>query len=138
MADYDKPLIHVLDESNNRIPATSAMMGGGGATRTYLDFPTTTFSSSGDNTILSAPGAGIRIVISDYKIQNNTATSAVALVKKGSTIVDRLKCASEGDGVVREYPSDKELELPENTAFVVNLSGALEFFISGRYRTENI
>lgn len=106
--------------------------------RTYLDFPTTTFSSSGDNTVISAPGVGQKLFISDYKIQNNTTTNAVAIVKKGATIIDRVKCASEGDGVVRDYDYDKELELPENTAFVVNLSAAIEFFISGRYRVASV
>lgn len=30
MADYEKPLLHVLDGSNNKIPVTQSMLGGGG------------------------------------------------------------------------------------------------------------
>ena len=115
-----------------------ASLSGGGVVRTYMDFPTTTFSNSGDNIIIDAPGVGQKLIISDYKIQNNTTTNTVVLVKKGATIIDRIKCASEGDGVVRDYSYDKELELSENTAFVINLSNAVEIFVSGRYRVESV
>lgn len=131
-----------LDELDNTIDGLivngSLKTSSGVTSRNYLDFPTTLFSASGDNTVIASPGAGFRLVISEYKIQNNSTTSTVVLIKKGATVIDRLKCPDEGDGVIQSFDYWKELELPANTAFIVNLSNAVEFFVSGRYRVEAI
>lgn len=131
-------LIELDNTIDGLIVNGSLKTSGGITTRNYLDFPVTLFSTSGDNTVIASPGAGFRLVISEYKIQNNSTTSTVVLVKKGTTIIDRLKCPDEGDGVIQSFDYWKELELPANTAFIVNLSNAVEFFVSGRYRVEVI
>ena len=129
-------LIELDNTIDGLIVNGSLKTSGGITTRNYLDFPVTLFSTSGDNTVIASPGAGFRLVISEYKIQNNSTTSTVVLIKKGATIIDRLKCPDEGDGVIQSFDYWKELELPANTAFIVNLSNAVEFFVSGRYRVE--
>ena len=131
-------LIELDNTIDGLIVNGSLKTSGGITTRNYLDFPVTLFSTSGDNTVIASPGAGFRLVISEYKIQNNSTTSTVVLVKKGTTIIDRLKCPDEGDGVIQSFDYWKELELPEDTPFIVNLSNAVDFFISGRYRVEVI
>jgi hypothetical protein len=131
-------LIELDNTIDGLIVNGSLKTSGGITTRNYLDFPTTLFSTSGDNTVIASPGAGFRLVISEYKIQNNSTTSTVVLIKKGATIIDRLKCPDEGDGVIQSFDYWKELELPVNTAFIVNLSNAVEFFVSGRYRVEAV
>jgi hypothetical protein len=131
-------LIELDNTIDGLIVNGSLKTSGGITTRNYLDFPTTLFSASGDNTVIASPGAGFRLVISEYKIQNNSTTSTVVLIKKGATVIDRLKCPDEGDGVIQSFDYWKELELPANTAFIVNLSNAVEFFVSGRYRVEAI
>ena len=140
--EYLLNISSVLNELNDTIDGLivngSLKTSGGITTRNYLDFPTTLFSNSGDNIVIPSPGVGFKLVISEYKIQNNSTTNSIVLIKKGATIIDRLRCPDEGDGVIQSFDYWKELELPANTAFIINLSNAVEFFISGRYRIEAV
>ncbi len=78
--------------------------------------------ASGDNTLIAAPGAGNRLAILYEHIQNESATATTAQIKHGSTVVARKALAQYA-----EYERDHTVYpvlLPENTAYVLNLSGA--------------
>lgn len=81
-----------------------------------------TAASSGDNTIIAAPGAGYKTIVLFVRVQNESAVASTAIVKHGSTAVARNAAAQYG-WLERDY-SEYPLELPENTALVLNLSGA--------------
>ena len=83
---------------------------------------TGTAATSGDNTLIAAPGVGRQIVISGLVIQNESSTSTTAILKFGSTAKMRTLLVSQGDGIVRDL--EPAWEVGANTALVLNLSGA--------------
>lgn len=97
---------------------------------------TGTAASSGDNTLIAQPGAGLRIVVHDFQLQLEAATSTTMLIKSGSTTRRRFYAASAGDGLMLIFPSGKEFRLGTNEALVLNLSGANSTGYTVRYTTE--
>lgn len=85
---------------------------------------TATAASSGDNTLVAAPGAGKRIVVHYFLIELEASTATAMILKDGSTAVFRRYAANEGDGLVREFPGGAPWELTANAALILNLSGA--------------
>ncbi|WP_414755537.1 hypothetical protein [Anabaena sp. CCY 9910] len=84
-----------------------------------------TINTSGDNTIIAAPGAGQRIIITSLIMQLEVSTATTALIKSGSsTIRKRSLCQAQGDGLFLYYPPGDALRLETNQALVINLSGA--------------
>ena len=96
------------------------------------------FSSSGDNTIVAAPGAGFRLRVKYLCIQNETSTSTTLLVKWGETTVGRKVLGSAS--VAYNYYGERGNEwlLPANTALIANLSGANTHNYEVQYRAEAI
>ena len=95
--------------------------------------------TSGDNTIISAPGAGVRIVVTGIRIQNSTSTATTVLIKDGAaTTLARLRTPTDGSGLSENYSLGDEIRLSEATAFVVNLSGANAHGVSVRYWLETV
>lgn len=82
-------------------------------------------SSSGDNTLVDAPGAGLRLVICDFELINETTTPSVVLIKFGADIKRRYLFQNQGNGIAMAFSTHREWRLPANTAFIANLSGAL-------------
>lgn len=82
-------------------------------------------SSSGDNTLVAAPGAGLRLVICDFELINETSTASTVLLKFGGTTVRRFLFQNQGNGIALAFSTHREWRLPANTALVANLSGAL-------------
>jgi hypothetical protein len=85
---------------------------------------TSTTATSGDNTLVAAPGAGLQIVITTLILQNESATATTMLVKAGSTAVLRVLGQNQGDGIALVFPPGQGLALGSNAALVLNLSGA--------------
>ncbi len=83
-----------------------------------------TTSTSGDNTLVAAPGAGLQIVITSLILQNESATATTLIVKAGSSAILRVLCQNQGDGLTFIPPAENPLALGANTALVLNLSGA--------------
>ncbi|MFN6560012.1 MAG: hypothetical protein RMY28_009410 [Nostoc sp. ChiSLP01] len=83
-----------------------------------------TISSSGDNTIIAAPGSGLSINLCYLKIQLEGTTATTVLLKSGGTTKERILCQNQGDGLAINYPQNRELRLDVNTALILNLSGA--------------
>lgn len=104
--------------------------------RVALTTVTGTTATSGDNTLVAAPGAGNKIYIYKVQIQLEAATATTILIKSGSTTVDRVYCASAGDGKLEVYPTGRELPLGTNEALILNLSGANAIGYTIRYAVE--
>lgn len=102
--------------------------------RTYTRFRVDT-STSGDNTIIVAPGAGVSLYIAELVVINKSANNTLVLLKEGSTTIGDVDMPSEGDGIVLSYGYDSEWKLPANTALVGNLSGNNNIAFWGRFRT---
>ena len=84
-----------------------------------------TISASGDETVISAPGADKEIYIKEIQIQAEADGDNIILFKRGSTTFRRIKLISDGDGWNASYPSDNGVHVGENVALVINLSAAL-------------
>lgn len=87
-------------------------------------YPTGTINTSGDNTIIAAPGVGLRIYITKLQIQLESTTTTTVLIKSGSTVIGRIRCVNDGDGKIEPYAPGFEKRLGINEAFILNLSGA--------------
>ncbi len=83
-----------------------------------------TLNTSGDTTLVAAPGAGVSINIAYLKVQLEASTATTVIIKSGANTKERVLCASQGDGLVLNFPPNRELQLDANTALVLNLSGA--------------
>jgi hypothetical protein len=92
-------------------------------------------TTSGDNTVVAAPGAGNRLVMKEIVIQNESTTATTILVKSGSTTLFRAQLAG-GQAWTFSAQQGEELRLGTNEAFIVNLSGANSHGVSRRYFTE--
>ena len=104
--------------------------------RRYLkaELIATQISSSGDNTILSAPGAGREYVLASLQIQNASSSDTTALVKSGATTKLAVVMPSKGDGLVKEL--EPCWRYGDNAAVVVNLSGANAVWVQATYWIE--
>lgn len=92
--------------------------------RIGLTEKTGTVSSSGDNTIVAAPGEGKQIVVTEIVLQLEGDTATTAILKSGSTAKKRVYMPNAGDGVALTYHPAFAWALGENEALVLNLSGA--------------
>lgn len=147
----------VMDWANNRLrvyvdgfaSAISLLVGGSAISRTNplpigesnqhtLLNVCNTCAASGDNTLISAPAAGTRIVLVSVIIQNTTTTATTAIIKDGATAFARILAQNQGDGLSVSYPMDARKRLGDAAALVLNLSGANTFNYSVDYYTEAV
>ncbi len=102
---------------------------------------TVTAASSGNNTVIAAPGANKRLAIAYCKVQRTQGVTAetVILCKKGAAGDTFAYSVTSNDipgEVLIDAVSELQLRvLPENTAFVANLSGANSQTFTLRYLT---
>jgi hypothetical protein len=97
---------------------------------------TGTVSTSGDTTLIAAPGAGQKIVIVSYTVQNESGSSTVILLKDGSTTKRRLWTEQKVDGESKTFPFNAYWRLSTNSALAINLSGANQVGVSIDYFIE--
>jgi hypothetical protein len=81
-------------------------------------------NSSGDTTLIAAPGTGISINIAYLKVQLEGTSTTTVILKSGANARERVLCTSQGDGLIVNYFPNRELQLDANTALIINLSGA--------------
>lgn len=105
-----------------------------------LSVATGTAAASGDNTLIAAPGAGLRTVLVEVQLQLEAATATVGLLKDGAggAVLLRWRGVNDGDGVVHQWPMDTRLKLTAATALVLNLSGANQCGYTVYYYTEAV
>jgi hypothetical protein len=131
----------------NSIGAVS--QGAAGSEAWLFDFPTqalsvaaSTAASSGDNTLVAAPGAGKRLVLVAYTLQNESSTATTMILYDGPSTdakpIARILGQNQGDGVSKVLPAGHMKPLTENKALVLNLSGANSCGYTAWYYTEDV
>lgn len=106
-----------------------------GAGRTLLTVSGTA-SATGD--IISAPAAGVKIVLVSVFLQNTTTTANTMLLKDGSGGAEKVRVLgqNQGDGLQKVYPIDARPKLTAATALNLNLSSATAVAYTIDYYTE--
>lgn len=99
---------------------------------------TGTKSNGLDNVLIAAPGAGSRIVVVGYELQNESTTATTMILKDGSTAKRRVLGQNRGDGISRAFPVGRGWKLAENAALNLNLSGANSCGYTIDYYTEAV
>lgn len=140
------PVSGPLTDAQLRATAVPIADGGGSLTvdgtvtanptRKALTFTTTTISTSGDNTIIAAPGAGQQTYIRTIQIQLEASTATTAIIKFGTTAKWRVLMQNQGDGLAFSFPIAGEWAVGDNLALVVNLSGNNSVNVSVSHYTE--
>lgn len=120
------------------LPAGTNTIGNVGIAEKTLLFATGTAASSGDNTIIAAPGSNVQIKIVALQIQNESSTATTMILKFGSTAKWRCLGQSQGDGVALPIPAGRAWPVGNNAALVLNLSGANSCGYSVCYYTEAV
>lgn len=101
-----------------------------------LTFATGTAASSGDNTLIAAPGANVQIVIVGFQLQNESAvTSVTTVLKFGATAKYRALLAA---GAFAPSYGKVSWKVGDNTALVLNLSAAVSTGYTIWYYTEAV
>lgn len=95
-------------------------------------------SSSGDNTLISAPGAGQRIVITFLMVQNKSSNAVTMKLKwSGGDQIREMLGQNQGDGFTNELAPDARL-MKTNEALILNLSAGEDCTYSIDYYTEAV
>jgi hypothetical protein len=99
-----------------------------------------TFAVAGNNTVVAAPGAGQRIVVSAFVIQNESGTATTMILASSGSLNDgwRLLGQNQGDGLAMAFSAGREWRLGTNEALILNLSGANSCGYSVQYYTETV
>lgn len=100
----------------------------------YVIITPTTEGDSGDNTVVAAVGAGKRMALQYLKVQNISGSEVTVLVKFGSTVIEKALVPDNEAFVIWADDECREWRSAANEALIVNLSGALDCIVSGRYR----
>lgn len=98
---------------------------------------TGTAASSGDNSLVAAPGATFRIVVKDIIVQNESVTATTVKLRSATTdkwrgVLDQYRT------LALSFPAGDEWRLGANEALQVNLSGANSHGYSVRYFIETV
>lgn len=115
----------------------------GKVTPTLLEETTTvngTGSSSGDNEVVATPGAGYRLVVTTFVMQNESASATTLILRSGTSSTNgwRILGQNQGDGLAMALPLGDPWRLGEDEALNLNLSGANQCGYSVRYYTESV
>ena len=97
---------------------------------------TGTKAGSGDNELVATPGAGQRIVVSFWNVQNESAVATTLIMKSGATNKFRFLAQNQGDMFGADFFPGREWNLAENEALNLNLSGANSCGYNVGYWTE--
>lgn len=99
----------------------------------------TTASTTGDNEIIAAPGAGVRIVVLAFVIQNESATATTMILRSAATSNGwRILGQNQGDGLSKDFTLARPWKLNTNEALNLNLDGANSCGASVMYYTEEV
>lgn len=120
------------------LPAGTNTIGNVNIAEKTLAFATGTAASSGDNTIIAAPGSGQQIKIVALQLQNESAVATTMILKFGSTAKWRTLAQLQGDGMSFPVPAGRAWPVGNDAALVLNLSGANSCGYSVCYYTEAV
>jgi len=96
-----------------------------------------TAALNGDNTVIASPGAGSKLVITAFVIQNEAINPVTMQLIDGAGGQGwRCFAQNQGDGLAMSLPFGHPWRLTANTALVLNLSAAQTCNYSIHYYTE--
>lgn len=120
------------------INESQEVTGSVGIEEKIILFATGTANVSGDNTLIAAPTAGLQIKLVSIQIQNESVTATTGVLKFGATNKWRTLMQNQGDGILLVIPAGREWGVGDNTALILNLSGANSVGYNVTYYTEPI
>ena len=97
-----------------------------------------TVAVTGPTQLVAAPGAGSRVVVSSFVLQNESATATTIILQAGTTNRWRILGQNQGDGLAMAFSTGREWRLPANTALQIALSGNNSCGYSIAYFVERI
>ena len=99
----------------------------------------TTASTTGDNQIVAAPGAGNRIIVLAFVMQNESATPTTMILRSAATSNGwRFLGQNQGDGLSKDFALARPWKLGTNEALNLNLDGNNSCSVSVMYYTETV
>lgn len=130
--------IQTLDADNPlAVQIISAAAGAGLADDADLIYLTGTTAALGATTLIAAPGAGVRIVVSAFMVQNESAVATTVQVGAGGAPAFRALLQTQGAALSGAFQAGREWKLPANAALTVTLSAANSHGYSVVYYTES-
>ena len=108
-----------------------------GLTKVYYS---AAISTSGNNTLVAAPGTGNRISVAWFRLANESATEVTVLITSGANQRFRAVLGPKGtagQSVEMSFPVHMPLEMGVNTALVINISSAVAVGVSLAYHVRS-
>ena len=119
------------------VQTVSGAAGSGLADDANLIYITGTTAAAGVTTLIAAPGAGLRIVVSAFMVQNESAVATTVLMRQGGATAFRALLQTQGAALSGSFLAGREWKLPANAALNLNLSAANSHGYSVVYYTES-
>jgi len=98
-----------------------------------------TKAGAGISVLVAAPGAGKRLVVTAFVLQNESTTALIMRLKSGGT-TNGWRCLgqNQGDGLAMTFHAGHEWTLNENESLNLELSDADTCAVSYSYYTESV
>ena len=103
-----------------------------------IKYVSSTIGASGDTQLVAAPGSGRQIVISYFSLQNATGVATTAILKAGATAIFTYLGQNQQNAIWLQQSSEREIEIGDNVALNLNLSGANSNIINVGYYIDNL
>lgn len=137
------PLNPIYTAAGSNAPGSNATHpiyttpAGGSADRTILK-ASGTAAGNGNNTLIAAPVAGVKIVLTAVVLQNESAVATTMQLQDGVGGTTILRCLgqNQGDGLAMVFNGDARPKLTNATPLNLFLSGANSCGYSILYYTE--
>jgi hypothetical protein len=130
--------VQTLDADNPLAVQTVTPGGGADIDDADLLYITGTTAAVGLTTLIAAPGAGTRIVVSSFMVQNESAVATTVQVGQGGAARFRALLQTQGAALSGSFLVGREWKLAANTALTVTLSAANSHGYSVVYYTEAV
>ena len=101
-----------------------------------LNYLSSTVSATGPTQLLAAPGAGQRIVVVAFVLQNESQTGTTIILRDGTSDRWRYLGQSQGDHLSMVFAPGSEWRLSANAALNIVLSGNNQCGYSIAYHVE--
>jgi len=102
-----------------------------------LIYITSTTAAAGQTQLVAAPGAGIRIVVSSFMVQNESVTATTVSMQAGGADVFRALLQTQGSDFSGSFWIGREWKLPASAALNLWLSAANSHLYNVTYYTES-
>jgi hypothetical protein len=129
--------VQTFDADNPLAVEVKPAGGGSDIDDADLLYATGTTAALGVTTLVAAPGAGVRIVVSSLMVQNESGTATTVQLRAGGATAMRALLQNQGNAFSYAGLIGREWKLPANTALNLNLDGANSHGYTVIYYTES-